>query len=34
VVVDGKEYEIRMLTPSAQFSDLGDLLIEFEIQFP
>jgi len=29
----GKEYEIRMATPSAQFSDLGTLLWEVELEW-
>lgn len=33
VRVDGKDYQIRMFTPSAQFSTLGDLLYEFEVHF-
>lgn len=33
VTLFGKLYHFRMLSPSGQFGDLGDLLIEFEIHF-
>jgi sulfur transfer complex TusBCD TusB component (DsrH family) len=33
VTIDGKTYEIRMFTPSAPMSDLGNLFYEFDVHF-